>query len=299
VYRIGVLSTDKPLPEPIFAAIVRALAKHGYVPDRNVALELRASGDHWEQLPQLAKDLVASNVDVILTFSYPAAIAAKNATTTIPIVATVSGGDPVATGLAKSLSRPGGNVTGVSDMAIELAPKRLEVLKDMVPTLRTVAMLWDINDLGMTLRYQGAADAARTIGARVQPLGLRSAEDFDEAFGNMVRDPPDAILMVSDALTRLNRQRVYEFADKHRLPTTYEWASYVREGGLSAYSADLDEIYDRAAYLIDRILKGAKPAELPFEQPTLFHLSINLKTAKALGITVPDSVIARADEVIE
>ena len=298
-YRVGVLSTDKPLPEPIFGAIVRALAKHGYVPDRNVALELRASGDHWEQLPQLAKDLVASNVDVILTFSYPAAMAAKNATTTIPIVATVSGGDPVATGLAKSLSRPGGNVTGVSDMAIELAPKRLEVLKDMVPTLRTVAMLWDINDLGMTLRYQGAADAARTIGARVQPLGLRGAEDFDEAFANMVRDPPDAILMVSDALTRLNRQRVYEFADEHRLPTTYEWASYVREGGLSAYSADLDEIYDRATYLIDRILKGAKPADLPFEQPTLFHLSINLRTAKALGLTVPPWLVERADEVIE
>jgi putative ABC transport system substrate-binding protein len=151
----------------------------------------------------------------------------------------------------------------------------------------------------MTLRYQGAADAARALGARVQPLGLRNADDFDEAFANMVRDPPDAILMVSDALTRLNRQRVYEFADEHRLPTTYEWASYVREGGLSAYSADLDEIYGRAADLIDRILKGAKPADLPFEQPTLFHLSINLKTAKALGLTVPPWVLERADEVIE
>jgi len=297
VYRIGVLSTDKPLPEPIFGAIVRALARQGYVPDRNVKLELRASGDHWEQLPQLAKDLVASNVDVILTFSCPAAIAAKNATTTIPIVATESGGDPVATGLVKSLSRPSGN--GVSDMAIELAPKRLEVLKDMVPTLRTVAMLWNVNDLGMTLRYQAAADAARTIGARVQPLGVREPDDFDEAFASMVRDPPDAILMVSDALTRLNRRRVYEFAAEHRLPTTYERANYVRVGGLSAYSPDLDEIYDRATYLIDRILKGAKPADLPFEQPTRFHLSINLKTAKALGITVPASVIARADEVIE
>jgi putative ABC transport system substrate-binding protein len=299
VYRIGILSTDKPLPEPIFGAIVRALARHGYMPDRNVALELRASGDRWEQLPQLAKDLVASNVDVILTFSCPAAIAAKDATTTIPIVATESGGDPVATGLVKSLSRPSGNVTGVSDMAIELAPKRLELLRDMVPTLRTVAMLWNVNDLGMTLRYQGAADAARTIGVRVQPLGVREPEDFDEAFASMERDPPDAILMVSDALTRLNRRRVYEFAAEHRLPTTYERANYVREGGLSAYSPDLDEIYDRATYLIDRIFKGAKPADLPFEQPTRFHLSINLKTAKALGITVPASVIARADEVIE
>jgi putative ABC transport system substrate-binding protein len=299
VYRIGVLSTDQPLPKPILDAILRALVSHGYTPDRNVALEMRASGDHWEQLPQLAKELVADNVDVILTFSCPAAVAAKNATTTIPIVVTESGGDPVATGLVKSLSQPSGNVTGVSDMAIELAPKRLEVLKDMVPTLRTVAMLWNVNDLGMTLRYQAAADAARTIGARVQPLGLREPEDFDEAFASMVRDPPDAILMVSDALTRLNRRRVYEFAAEHRLPTTYERANYVREGGLSAYSPDLDEIYDRATYLIDRILKGAKPADLPFEQPTRFHLSINLKTAKALGITVPASVVVRADEVIQ
>jgi putative tryptophan/tyrosine transport system substrate-binding protein len=299
VHRIGIFSTDKPLPESIFGAILRALANHGYVPDRNVALEIRASGDHPEQLPQLAKELVASNVDVILTFSYPAAMAAKNATTTIPIVATESGGDPISTGLTKSLSRPSGNVTGVSDMAIELAPKRLELLKDMVPTLRAVAMLWNASDPGMTLRYHGAAAAARAIGARVQPLGVREPKDFDEAFASMVRDPPDAILMVSDALTRLNRQRVYEFAAEHRLPTTYEREAYVRKGGLSSYSPDVDEIYDRATYLIDRILRGAKPADLPFEQPTRFHLTINLKTAKALGITVPAAVTARADELIE
>lgn len=299
VYRIGVLSTDKPLPESISGAIVRALASHGYMPDRNVALEFRASGDQWEQLSRLAKDLVAGNADVILTFSCPAAVAAKNATRTIPIVVTESGGDPVATGLVKSLSRPTSNITGVSDMAIELAPKRLELLKEMVPTLGTVAMLWDVNDLGMTLRYQAAADAARTMGVRVQPLGVREPDDFDEAFASMVRDPPDAILMVSDALTRLNRRRVYEFAAEHRLPSTYERPDYVREGGLSAYSPDVDEIYDRATYLIDRILKGSKPADLPFEQPTRFHLSINLQTAKALGITVPASVIARADDVIE
>jgi putative ABC transport system substrate-binding protein len=301
VYRIGLLSTGQRLTaESVFgAAILRAFARQGYVPDRNVALEIRAGGSHSEQLPELAKDLVASKVDVILTFSYPAATAAKNATTTVPIVATETGGDPVATGLVKSLSRPSGNITGVSDMAIELSAKRLELLKDMVPTLRTVAMLWNASDLGMTLRYQGAADAARTIGVRVQPLGVREPEDFDEAFTTMARDPPDAILMVSDALTGLNRRRVYEFAAENRLPATYERGNYVREGGLSSYSPDLDEIYDRATYLIDRILKGAKPAELPFEQPTRFHLSINLKTAKALGITVPASVIARADEVIE
>jgi putative ABC transport system substrate-binding protein len=279
--------------------MLHALASHGYIPDRNIALEIRASGIHTEQLPQLAKDLVASKVDLIMTFSFPAAAAAKNATTTIPIVTTEAGGDPVSLGLVKSLSRPGGNITGVSDMAIELAPKRLELLKEMVPTLRTVAVLFNKSDLGMTLRYQGVADAGRTMGVRVQPLGVREPEDFDEAFASMVRAPPDAILMVSDALTRLNRRRVYEFAAEHRLPAAYERAPYVSDGGLSAYSPDLDEIYDRAASLIDRILRGDKPADLPFEQPTRFHLSINLKTAKALGITVPASVIARADDVIE
>jgi putative tryptophan/tyrosine transport system substrate-binding protein len=301
VYRVGLLSTGQPLTanNAFGAAILHGFAKYGYVPDRNLVLEIHGAETHPEQLPRLADDLVANKADVILTFSYPAAMAAKNATTTIPIVATETGGDPVATGLIKSLSRPTGNITGVSDMAIELSAKRLELLKDVVPTLRTVAMLWNASDLGMTLRYQGAADAARTLGVRVQPLGVREPEDFDEAFTIMEHDPPDAILMVSDALTGLNRRRVYEFAAEHRLPATYERGNYVREGGLSSYSPDLDEIYDRATYLIDRILKGAKPADLPFEQPTRFHLSINLKTAKTLGITVPASVIARADEVIE
>src|SRR5215472_16525461 len=288
VYRIGILSTNPLPPESgVGGAILRALAKHGYVPDRNVVLEMRAGGDHSIQLPKLAQELIASKVDLIMTFSFPAIEAAKNATKTIPIVTTEAGGDPISLGLVKSLSRPGGNITGVSDMAIELAPKRLELLKDMVPTLRTVAVLCNKSDLGMSLRYQGIAEAARKMGIRVQPLGVREPEDFDEAFASMVRDPPDAILMVSDALTFLNRRRVYEFAAEHRLPAAYERANYVRDGGLSAYSPDLDEIYDRATALIDRILRGDKPADLPFEQPTRFHFSINLKTAKALGLTVP------------
>src|SRR5258706_10379954 len=175
----------------------------------------------------------------------------------------------------------------------------IELLRDLAPTMRIVAMLFNASDLGMTLRYQGAADAARTLGVRVQPLGVREPDDFDEAFASMVCDPPDALFMVSDELTFLNRRRVYEFAAEHRLPATFERANYVRDGGLSSLSPDLDEIYDRATDLVDRILKGAKPADLPFEQPTRFHVSINLKTAKALGITVSASVIARADEVIE
>src|SRR5260370_20090094 len=225
VYRIGSVSTDGTVDaKSIFDAMLRALASHGYIPDRNMTLEIRASGIHTEQLPQLAKDLVASNVDVILTFSFPAAMAAKKATTTIPIVSTEAGGDPVETGLVKSLSRPGGNVTGVSDMAIELAPKRLELIKDMVPLVRTVAMLWNATDLGITLRYMMATDAPRTIASRAQPLAVREPDDFDEAFASMVRDPPDAILLVSDALTRLNRRRVYDFADEHRMAAPDERA---------------------------------------------------------------------------
>jgi putative tryptophan/tyrosine transport system substrate-binding protein len=301
IYRVGLLSSGQPLTanNDFGAAILRGLATHGYTPDRNLALEIRGAEAHPERLPLLADELVASKPDVILTLSYPAAIAAKHATTIIPIVATESGGDPVATGLVDSLSRPNGNVTGVSDMAIELSAKRLELLKDIVPALRTVAMLWNASDLGMTLRYQGAATAAQILGVKVQPLGVREPEDFDQAFAAMTRDPPDAILMVSDALTALNRLRIYEFAAAHRLPATYERENFVREGGLTSYGPDLNEIYDRAADLIDRLLKGAKPADLPFEQPTRFRLGINLKTAKELGLIVPASVIARADQVFE
>jgi ABC-type uncharacterized transport system substrate-binding protein len=301
IYRVGLLSTGQPLTanNDFGAAILHGLATRGYTPDRNLALEIRGAGTHPERLPLLADELVASKPDVILTLSYPAAIAAKHATTIIPIVATESGGDPVATGLVDSLSRPNGNVTGISDMAIELSAKRLELLKDMVPALRTVAMLWNASDLGMTLRYQGAATAAQILGVKVQPLAVREPEDFDQAFAAMTRDPPDAILMVTDALTALNRRRVYEFAAAHRLPATYEREIFVREGGLTSYGPDLNEIYDRAADLIDRLLKGAKPADLPFEQPTRFRLGINLKTAKELGLIVPASVIARADQVFE
>ena len=240
------------------------------MPGRNMALEIRAGEGHSEMLPQLAKDLVASNVDVILTFSFPAAMAAKNATTTIPIVATEMGGDPVAMGLVKSFSRPSGNITGVSDMAIELAPKRLELLKDLVPTMRAVAMLFNASDLGMTLRYQGAADAARTIGVRVEPVGVGEPDDFGEAFASMLRDPPDALLMVSDELTFLNRRRVYDFAAEHRPPATYERANYVHDGGLSSLSPDLDGIYDRATDLIDRILKGPIPQTCHSSNPRVF-----------------------------
>jgi putative ABC transport system substrate-binding protein len=261
--------------------------------------ERRGAETHTDRLPRLVEELVATKVDVILTVGYPAALAAKQGTTIIPIVVTEAGGDPVATGLVDSLSRPGGNLTGVSDVAVELTPKRMQLLKEIAPELRRVAMLWNESDLGMTFRYRELAAAAQALGIIVQPLGVREPDDFEQAFASMTRDRPDAILMVSDLLTHLNRRRVHEFAVARRLPSMYEKEFLVRDGGLMSYAPDLDELYERATSMVDRILKGAKPADMPFEQPTRFRFVINLKAAKAIGLTVPNNVLSLADEVIE
>ena len=211
----------------------------------------------------------------------------------------ITGADPVATGLVDSLARPGGNVTGVGEVAAELSAKRLEVLKDTFPNLRKIAMLWNADDLGMTGRYKNAEAAARMLGFEIQPLGVREPEDFAAAFAAMVRDRPDAILMVTDALMALNRKRVFEFATQQRLPAIYEYDFLVRDGGLMSYGPDMSEVYDRAAGLADRILKGARPADLPFEQPTRFRLVINKKTLETLGLTIPPAMLMRADEVVD
>jgi putative ABC transport system substrate-binding protein len=299
VYRIGLLSGAALVTDtsPNGMALIRGLAQHGYALGRNLAFERRAAEGHLDRLTCLVDELVASKVDAIVTFGYPPALAAKQGTT-MPIVA-INAGDPVGTGLAESLARPGGNLTGISDVSAELTPKRMELLKTMAPGLRRVAMLWNAADLGMTLRYQASEAGAKAMGLSIQPLGVREPDDFEQAFAAMQRDMPDAILMVTDALTVLNRQRVFEFAVAHRLPAIYEFDFLVRDGGLMSYGPDLDESFDRVAALVDRILKGAKPADLPFEQPTRFRLVINLKTAKALGLEVPPTLLALADEVIE
>ncbi len=299
IYRVGLLSSGPPLTDnsPFGAALVRGLAQHGYVLGRNLAIERRGAEGHVERLPQLVADLAASKVDVIVAGGYPPALAAKQGTT-LPVVVFFAG-DPVGTGLVDGLARPGGHLTGISDVSAEVTPKRMELLKQIAPNLRRVAVLWNADDLGMTLRYWASEAGARALGVTVQPLGVREPNDFDQAFGAMSRDMPDAILMVADPLTTLNRKRVFEFAAAHRLPAIYELNLFARDGGLMSYGPDLDESFGRVAALVNRILKGATPAELPFEQPTKFELVINLKTAKALGLTVPDSLLARADEVIE
>ena len=300
IYRIGLLSAGSaigPLDERN-KSFKATLAQRGFAVGDNVVLEERWADGQLDRLNGLAAELKAAKVDVIVTFGYPAAFAAKISASETPTV--ISGaGDPVASGLVEGLSRPGGRLTGVTELSTELSAKRLEILRDAVPDLHLVAMLWNVADLGMTLRYRAAEDAARVLGIKVQTLGVREPNDFEHAFTEMTRERPDAVLMVSDALTILNRKRVVEFAVANRLPTIFENSTLVREGGLMSYGPQQSAIGERVADLVARILRGARPADLPLELPTRFEFFVNLKTAKALGMTLPPTVVARADEVIE
>jgi putative ABC transport system substrate-binding protein len=197
------------------------------------------------------------------------------------------------------VARPGGHLTGISDVSVEVTPKRLQLLKELVPGLRRVAMLWNADDPAMTFRYRASEAGAKALGIDVQPLGVREPNDFDHAFSVMSADLPDGFFMVSDPLTNLNRKRVFEFAEQHRVPGIYEYDFVVRDGGLMSYGLDLDEAFDRLGDLVDRILKGTMPADLPFEQPTLFRFAFNMSAARSIGIDVPASFLAGADEVIE
>jgi putative tryptophan/tyrosine transport system substrate-binding protein len=299
VYRIGTLTPGPPVSSTADRGEVLfdGLAKRGYVLGQNLIHEARGASGKLELVPQLMQELKAAGVDVVVTISYPAAAAAK--ASGVPTVLASGSGDPVKTGLVESLARPGGNVTGIADDASTLSTKRLSLLTALLPKLHRVAMLWNKDDLGMSMRYEASANAAQGVGIIVQPLGVREPDDFNEAFEAMTRDPPDAILMVSDSLTLLNRKRVIDYAAAHRLPAIYEADSIVRDGGLMSYGADSRESFDRAAAIVDRILKGTKPAELPVEQPTRYQFVINLKTAKSIGLEIPATLTALADEVIE
>jgi putative tryptophan/tyrosine transport system substrate-binding protein len=283
---------------PNAKVLLGALAQRGYALGQNLVFEgPRDAAGQTVQLPQLMDELKASKIDVIVVFGYPAALAAKAAG--IPTVVAFGVGDPVATGLVANLARPGGNITGISDVATTLSTKRLGLLKELLPKLHRVGMLWNKDDLGMSLRYDASAKAAGAIGVDVEAVGVREPDDFNEAFTTMDREPPDAILMVSDSLTMLNRKRVFDYAATHRLPAIYEYDPLVHEGGLMSYGPDLHESFERAASMVDRIFKGEKPADLPFEQPTRYLFVINLKTAKSIGLDIPPTLLALADEVIE
>ncbi len=299
IYHLGTLTPGVPISptDSTGAVLIAGLTQRGYTLGKNLTYDARGAAGTMSELPRLMQELKAAGVDVIVILGYPAAVAAK--ASGVPTVVALGAGDPVATGLVDSLARPGGNVTGISDNASTLSTKRLELLKELLPELRRVAMLWNQDDLGMSLRYQASATAAQELGVTVQALGVREPNDFDDAFTAMIREPPDAILMVSDSLTILNRKRVYDFAAERRLPAIYEADFFVRDGGLMSYGADRHESLDRTAALVDRIFKGAKPADLPFEVPTRYLFALNLKTAKAINLTIPDTLLALADEVIE
>jgi putative ABC transport system substrate-binding protein len=294
-YRVGLLA-NRPIGdgEERRKAIIEVLAADDFVEGRNLLFEPR-----WgDSLSENVEALKAARVDVIITFGYPASLAAKTLAKDVPIVCS-GAGDPVATGLAQSLARPGGNLTGVTELATELSAKRLEILKEAVPHIKMVAILFNAADLGMTLRSRAAEAAAKVLDVSVQTFGVREPNDFGNAFVEMTRSRPDAILMVSDTLTVLNRKQVMEFAANNRLPAIYEFGFLVRDGGLMSYGPNLRETGERVGDLVARILRGARPADLPLEQPTHFEFIVNLKTAKSIGLTIPPTLLSRADEVIE
>jgi len=297
-YRIGYLFLGALAPDPQKPQPWPTLRGLGYVEGRNLAVERRCASGRRDRLPAFASEIVAWRPDVILAQGGQAAEIASRATQDTPTVI-MGAGDPVGTGLVKSLARPGGNVTGLSEISTELAPKRLELLKEAAPTASSVAVLWNAADPAMRLRYREIEAAAKALHIVIRPFGVREPEDFDEAFAAIGRDRPDAMVLITDALMGLNGKRVVTFATENRLPTIYEVRDPVDDGGLMSYGPNLSSFFARAAYYIDKILKGAKPGDLPMEQPTKFELVINLQAAKAIGTTLPVSILARADEVIE
>jgi putative tryptophan/tyrosine transport system substrate-binding protein len=296
-YIIGRFSAGS-ITEPTNDDFTEALRELGWVEGENVVFERRYAENRLERLPELAADLVRLKVDVIAAAGTLAPLAAKRATSTIPIVMIVAG-DPVGSGLVDSLARPGGNVTGMSLMAPELGGKRLELLKELLPRLARVAVLWNAANPYSALVFKQVQAASGTLGIEVQSLDLRQPDDFDGAFETVQRQHPDALMTIEDPLTFNHRKRIADFAAGQQLPSLSGLSEFAAAGGLMSYGANQADLLRRAAGYADKILKGAKPADLPVQQPTKFDLVINLKTAKALGVAVPPSLLARADEVIE
>jgi putative ABC transport system substrate-binding protein len=297
VRRIGFLCPGR-CDEPQREAFWQGLRELGYVEGQNIAIESRSAEGKLDRLPELALDLVRLKVDVIVVGAEPSAQAAKRATTTIPIVMAVSF-DPVGSGLVASLARPGGNLTGLATLNPELAGKRLELLKETVPGVVRIAVLRNSNNPITTPQLRETRAAAQALGLELQSLDVQGPEDFDAAFQAATKARAGALIVLSDGVTNDHRTRLVGFAAKSRLPAMYGGRPYVDAGGLMAYGANGADNFRRAATYVDKILKGAKPADLPIEQPTKFELVINFKTAKALGLTIPQSILVRADEVIQ
>jgi putative tryptophan/tyrosine transport system substrate-binding protein len=303
VSRIGYLSNTDPATDSARAEGIRlALRELGYIEGQNIAIEYRYAEGRREREPGLAAELVRLKVDIIVVATGdPGIQAARNATKTIPIVMTGQGSDPVRAGHVESLARPGGNVTGLTSLTRELGGKRLELLKEAVPKLARVAVLYDPASPPSLHEVKELLPAdARALKLTIQPWQIRAVDDFDKVFAALNKQRPDGLYSFgAGPVMRPNQKRIVDFALKSRLPSVYDSRGYVEAGGLMSYGADFADSYRRVAIYVDKILKGAKPADLPVEQPTKFELVINLKTAKQIGLTIPQKVLARADKVIK
>jgi putative tryptophan/tyrosine transport system substrate-binding protein len=299
VYRIGFLGNSTAVLEANLVGSFReGLRELGYVEGQNIVIEYRWAEGKYERFPSLIAELLGQSVAVILTAGTPASLAVKKATNSVPLVM-VGVGDPVATGLVASLARPGGSITGLTSAGEETEGKRCELLKEVIPKLSHVAVLWNPENPVLLLTLEEIRVAAQVLGIKVQVFEARNPGEIEESFKAIAGEQPGALLVMGDRLFLHNRQRIVHLATEQRLPVMPVHPELIEAGGLMSYGPSYAGMHRRAAYFVDRILKGAKPADLPVERPTKFELVINLKTAKALGLEVPPTLLARADEVIE
>ena len=296
---IGFLgNSTAALEENLITPFRDGLRALGYVEGRDVLIEYRWAEGNYDRLPALVRELLALNVDVIVTAGTPATFAVKQATTSVPLVM-VAVGDPVDTGIVPSLAHPGGNITGLSSIAPELEGKRLELLKEVVPALARLAVFWNPQNSFHIAALERARIAASALNVQVQALAVSTHEQLDAAFAAIEKERPDALLVLADRVFLHNRAAMMEFAAKHRLPSINAYRELVEAGGLMSYGPSYEDMHRRAAAYVDKIFKGARAGDLPVEQPSKFTLMVNLKAAKALGVTIPATLLARADEVIE
>ena len=299
VWHVGMLETTAAtLNATNLDAFKQALRQLGYIEGQNLIVEYRSGDGHIERFPQLAAELVGLNVDIIITRGTPAALAAKKATATIPIVMAAIG-EPVETGMVASLARPGGNVTGLSAFVTELTAKRIEIMREVIPQLSRMALIDNMANRSVPAQWDETKRAAFALGIQPQLYDVRKAEDIERAFSSAIAQRVNALSVGNDSVVIANRIQVVQLAAKYRLPAIYATRDFVDAGGLLSYAAHYPDLYRRAAAYVDKIFKGAKPADLPVEQPTKFEIVVNLKAASALGLTVPSTLLARADEVIE
>ena len=295
VWRMGFIAHGH---ESFYDALFEGLREYGYEEGRNLIVERRYARGQAERFKEFAAEMVRLNVDIIIVVTTPAALAVMNATKTIPIVHP-NAIDPLNTGLIASLAHPGGNLTGGAQLTAEVSAKRLEILKKVVPGLSRAAALWNSANPALVFSWKETQSAARALGVTLQSHEVQGPKDFAAAFAMIAEERPDALLVLQDAVTMQQRNEIIDFAIQKRLPSMFQEKGWAVAGGLMSYGENLPSMYRRAAYFVDQIFKGAKPADLPVEQATKFDLVLNLRTAKAIGVTIPDSIFVLADEVIE